>query len=65
MLGAVLQPNHGQCLARPFHPLLLANVRVNRRQLHIFERRGARQQIEALKYESNFLIANGRKLSLV
>jgi len=48
---------------------LLANscrdASVHERQLHVVKRRGARQQIERLKHEPYFLVADARELVVV
>src|SRR5206468_9282604 len=43
---------------------LQAAAAVEQRQLHVVERRGPRQQVEALKHEADFLVADGRELIL-
>src|ERR1700731_4180961 len=64
VLPAALEPDscerlHGAAAALCRTQLALA---VEQRQLHIFERRGARQQVEPLKDESDLLVAHQRYL---
>src|SRR5678815_6057616 len=42
-----------------------ANTTINQRQLDVVQRGGAREQIERLKNETDFLVANASKLVVV
>src|SRR5215467_6873952 len=46
-------------------PLAPVDPRVERRQLRVFERSGARQQVETLKDETDLAIADSRQLLLI
>src|ERR1700688_1561447 len=61
VLRAIREAHHGQRIGSSLAALGLVNSRVQRWQFHIFERRGSRQQVESLKDESNFLVANQRE----
>src|SRR4051812_19214479 len=52
----------GRCALLPLARAL--DARVEQRQLHVLDRTRARQQVEPLKYESDFPVANARELAL-
>src|SRR6185369_17180123 len=66
LVSHTLSQVHGlERFLRHLMSLRRANTTVNQRQLDVVQRRGAREQIERLKYETDFLIANARKLVVV
>ena len=50
---------------RALEPLLLRHAGVDQRQLHVVQRRGARQQVEGLEDEADLLVADARQLVVV
>ena len=46
-------------------PRLARDAGIDQRQFHVVQRRGAGQQIEGLKDEPDFLVADARKLVVV
>src|SRR6266542_3563399 len=65
VINAIAQPNHLQGLMRPLRALLLTQLGVQSGQLDIFQRRGARQQVESLEDKAELAIANGGELTFV
>jgi hypothetical protein len=51
-----------QRLAAALQPLPSRHVRIQERQLHVFDRTGACEQVEALKYETDLPVANVRSV---
>src|SRR5215213_277431 len=50
---------------RHFMSLRRANTTVNQRQLNVVKRSSAREQVECLKNETDFLVANASKLVVI
>ena len=61
---AVSQPHQLQRLPGALAAFFLADLCVERGQFDIFQRRGARQQVESLENEADLAIANRRQLFL-
>src|SRR5690606_21983196 len=57
--------HRGEGLARPPAPLGRRYPLVDQRQLDVLERRGARQQVEALEHEADVMTAEQRPLVAV
>src|SRR5258706_15859062 len=64
MLDPVCESDQGKRFARPLFAFCLADARVQGWQFDILESGGARKQIETLKNESYFAIANGGQFLL-
>src|SRR5258708_27946500 len=64
MLDPVCESDQGKRFARPLFGFCLADARVQGWQFDILESGGARKQIETLKNESYFAIANGGQFLL-
>src|SRR6266478_793584 len=64
MGGAVSESDKSKRLARPLLAFCFADARVQRGQFDVFQSGGARQQVEALKNETDFAIADGGQLLL-
>jgi len=65
VLGPILQADGGERGHRPAAALGGRDrpiVRVEQRQLHVFDRGGARQQVESLEHEPDLAVANRRQL---
>src|SRR6266852_3068193 len=61
MGGAVSESDQSKRLARPLLAFCFADARVQRGEFDVFQSGGARQQVEALKNETDFSIADGGK----
>src|SRR6266852_5170109 len=64
MGGAVSESDQSKRLARPLLAFCFADARVQRGEFDVFQSGGARQQVEALKNETDFAIANGGQFFL-
>src|SRR5580698_9158033 len=55
----------GERTLRALHAFFGGNARINQRQLYVVQRGRPRQQIEGLKYESDFLVADARQFVVI
>ena len=62
MVHALFQIHRAQRLACTFDPLAGRNAGINQRQFHVVQSRSARQQIESLENEADFLVPDARQL---
>ncbi len=58
-------PTDARTLLGALDPLFRRNACIDQRQLHVVQRRGARQQVEGLEDEANLLVADARQLVIV
>ena len=65
VIHALAEPTRSSACLRALDALLALQARVDQRQLDVVQRVRARQQIEGLKHEADFLVAHARELAIV